>query len=54
MRDEIDGRIWAEHHTEFSDSLAAGLKKIMASLAVLNRIQFDAPWQRQAKRRHRA
>ena len=54
MRDEIDGRIWAEHHTDFSNAIAAGLAKIMASLRALNRIQFDAPWRRDAKRRHRA
>ena len=54
MRDEIDGRIWAEHHNEFADAIAAGLEKIMASMAALNRIQFDAPWRRDVRPRRRA
>ena len=54
MRDEIDGRIWAEHHVEFTNAIAAALEKVMASLRALNRIQFDAPWRRDAKRRGRA
>ena len=54
MRDEIDGRIWAEHHVEFSNAVAAALEQMMASLYALNRIQFDAPWRRAAKPRRPA
>ena len=54
MRDEIDARLWNEHHTAFSDSITAALETVMASLYALNRIQFDAPWRRVARRRRRA
>ncbi len=36
MRDEIDARIWAAHHEEFSASLDAGLAAIAAGLRSLS------------------
>lgn len=32
MRDEIDGRIWADNHEQFSASLDAGFAAIAAGL----------------------
>jgi hypothetical protein len=50
MRDEMDGRIWAEHHQAYSSGIAAAFAGAAANLAAgfkrLNEIQFDAPWKR--------
>lgn len=50
MRDEIDGRIWAEHGQAFSEDLAKLLARIGAAIGTglrrLNEMQFDAPWRR--------
>lgn len=50
MRDEIDGRIWVEHHEAFSEDLARFFAKVGASIGAglkrLNEIEFDAPWKR--------
>jgi hypothetical protein len=37
MRDEIDARIWAAHHDQFSVSLDAGFAAIAAGLRSLSR-----------------
>lgn len=48
MRDTIDGRIWAEHHEQFSSDLHAFLNGVGSSIRRgferLNAIQFAAPW----------
>lgn len=44
MRDGIDGRVWAEHHQSFSDSIGGFLGRVYASFERLNAIQYDAPW----------
>ena len=44
MRDEIDGRIWAAHHEQFSDGIDALLGSIRTALNRLNAIRFAAPW----------
>jgi hypothetical protein len=46
MRDEMDSRIWLEHHQSFSNAVAALFADIGTALRRLNEIQFDAPWQR--------
>lgn len=32
MRDEIDARIWAEHHEAFTRSIDAGLRRLSSRL----------------------
>lgn len=44
MRDEIDGRLWAEHHAAFSDSIGRALKAAGEAFRRLHDIQFSAPW----------
>ncbi len=51
MRDEMDARLWVEHHAEFSrslDQLFARLKLAFAgikpALDRIHRFEFDAPW----------
>lgn len=52
MRDEMDGRIWVEHHQAFSEDLAKFFAGIAAAVGTgfrrLNEIEFDAPWKRDA------
>jgi hypothetical protein len=50
MRDEMDARLWVEHHEQFSSGLADLFAKAREGLARLNAIQFDAPWKRDAAR----
>jgi hypothetical protein len=44
MRDEIDGRLWAEHGHLFSTRLAALLSATMHGFRCLTAIEFAAPW----------
>jgi hypothetical protein len=44
MRDEIDGRLWAEHGHLFSTRLAALLSATMHGFRRLTAIEFAAPW----------
>ena len=44
MRDEIDSRLWVEHHEQFSRSVKRGLKRLLNAFCTLTTIQFDAPW----------
>ncbi|HEX8125351.1 MAG TPA: hypothetical protein VF548_07205 [Allosphingosinicella sp.] len=48
MRDEIDGRIWTQHHGDFSKDVATFFAAAAASIGEgfrrLTEIQFDAPW----------
>ena len=52
MRDEIDGRIWVQHHGAFSEDLAklfaAAAAHIGEGFRRLTEIQFDAPWKHDA------
>jgi hypothetical protein len=43
MRDEIDARIWAAHHEQFSDGIAALLGSLRTALNRLTAIHFAAP-----------
>lgn len=49
MRDEMDGRIWAEHHEAYSNGVTALIETLKASFTRLNAIQFDAPWRQSTK-----
>jgi hypothetical protein len=51
MRDEIDGRLWAEHGHAFSESMTRLFKEIAISLERLHALQFDAPWGREMRGR---
>ena len=44
MRDEMDSRLWVEHHSDFSDSVSRGLGALLLSFCNLQAIQFAAPW----------
>ena len=48
MRDEIDGRVWADHGHVFAEDLARFFARIGAAVTSaldrLNAIEFDAPW----------
>jgi len=53
MRDEMDARMWVEHHTEFSksiDLLIDRLKSVFAGLKPaldhIHSFEWDAPWRR--------
>lgn len=46
MRDEMDGRIWTEHHHEFAEMVHKALEPVRAAFDSLHRIQFDAPWRK--------
>ncbi|HEY0413707.1 MAG TPA: hypothetical protein VGD66_11235 [Allosphingosinicella sp.] len=48
MRDEIDSRMWVEHHEAFSSQVASLFAAAGEAFRRLNAIQFDAPWQRPA------
>ncbi|SMF61789.1 hypothetical protein [Allosphingosinicella indica] len=44
MRDEFEGRLWADHGTDFArtvDQLLADIGQVFSRLA---QIQFAAPW----------
>ena len=53
MRDEIDSRIWVDHHNAFSEDLARFFATTAANIGAafrrLNEIEFDAPWKRDAR-----
>lgn len=44
MRDELDGRLWADHGAAFGDAVTSFLDQLKLSLKRLHEIQFDAPW----------
>jgi hypothetical protein len=54
MRDEMDGRIWVEHHDDFSRSLGAFFAGLYAQLKPaldrIHRFEFDAPWRHKSRR----
>lgn len=53
MRDEFEGRLWADHHQSFSNMIDGALRALGNSvgiaLAKLHEIEFDAPWKRDGK-----
>jgi len=44
MRDEIDGRLWAEHGPEFTTAVLKWVAELSAAFARLNERQYQAPW----------
>lgn len=44
MCDEIDGRIWVEHHFAFSDAVAGFFSRLDDGFRRLQAIQYQAPW----------
>lgn len=48
MRDELDGRLWADHHESFTNSVTDGLRafgRVYAqAMRKLTEIEFAAPW----------
>lgn len=46
MRDELDGRLWAEHHEQFSRSVTELIDAIRLAFRKLNEIEYEAPWRR--------
>jgi hypothetical protein len=52
MRDEMDARIWAEHHQDFSNLVAGAIAAIGPALRRLHRMEFDQPWRRRPKQEH--
>ena len=46
MRDEIDGRMWVEHGTDFCEQIRQVARSLARGWSRLNAIQFDAPWRR--------
>jgi hypothetical protein len=44
MRDQIDGRLWAEHGHLFAEQLGQLLDTTMRAFERLNAIEFAAPW----------
>jgi hypothetical protein len=49
MHDGMEARIWAEHGHAFATSVAGLIAAAGAAFRTLHRIQFDAPWERDAK-----
>jgi hypothetical protein len=45
MRDEFDGRFWAENHNQVTAAFGRLLNAIMQAFRVLNHIEYAAPWQ---------
>jgi hypothetical protein len=50
MRDDYLDRSWADHHFEFTDAFHKLLHSFRVSMESLTAQQFDAPWQRPARR----
>ena len=52
MRDEMDARIWGEHHGGLGEAASRIAAQIKVGLLALHRIQFDAPWRHLPKQEH--
>jgi hypothetical protein len=44
MRDEIDGRLWAEHGPEFSQAVMKWIAELSAAYIRMNERRYAAPW----------
>jgi hypothetical protein len=53
MIDNSESRMWADHGHQFSDQVANAFSKAFLAFERLHAIQFDAPWQSQARRGRR-
>lgn len=45
MRDEMDARLWGEHHQAFSTQVDGLTGRIMDVFRLLHRLNWTAPWQ---------
>jgi hypothetical protein len=52
MRDDYLDRSWADHHFVLSDAFHKLLVSLRVSMEALTAQQFDAPWQRTARRKN--
>ncbi|MGF7150779.1 hypothetical protein FHS96_004440 [Sphingomonas zeicaulis] len=57
MRDELDGRLWADHHESFTNSVTDGLRAFgrlyVQAMCKLTEIEYAAPWRVDAARRRK-
>jgi hypothetical protein len=44
MRDQIDARLWTEHHHRLSDDVGRFFARLAAGYRRLQAIQYAAPW----------
>ncbi len=51
MRDELEGRLWADHGAAFGDVVTHFLDQLKLSLKRLHEIQYGAPWLHDAERK---
>lgn len=51
MRDEIDGRLWIEHGSEFTTAVVKWIEALSAAFIRLNERQYEAPWGESETRR---
>ena len=51
MRDEMDSRMWNEHHEAFSASIADAIDKLRAVFRQLRKHHFCAPWDKHCNNR---
>ncbi|MFC7498351.1 hypothetical protein ACFQRC_03850 [Enterovirga sp. GCM10030262] len=49
MHEQFDSRLWAEHGSQISASIAEAFRKLGEAFKTLNRIAFDAPWRRDSE-----
>lgn len=47
MRDEIDGRLWVDHHEAFAQSVGRFFHTLRHGFERLSARQFGAPWKAQ-------
>jgi hypothetical protein len=48
MRDEMEGRFWAEHGHHFSEDVSRFLKAVNVTFCRMAAINFAAPWRKSA------
>lgn len=51
MHDEIDGRLWAEHGSAFSEMVAKFINQLRLAAKARVAFEFDAPWRRERQLR---
>lgn len=51
MRDEMDARLWGEHHEAFSTGVSRFTSRIMDVFHLLHRQRWAAPWDQPDNRR---
>jgi hypothetical protein len=51
MRDEMDARMWIEHHGGLSELVDRIGSQLRLALKTLHALEWDAPWRGKPKRR---